>query len=128
MNEYLKSKTDPIDVIRLFPDLWPDDVPMSTPSKSSSTTAAVKTNLIKLVDKDLELGLLALINYLTEVRYNLQKQLNSSNSKSQSTKINQLLITIDTTLLKCYLQVNYALFNYVHIPFSITNIICHLLD
>lgn len=107
MKEFAKLQTDPCDVIRLFPDLWPQDGPMSTPTKNNSSAAAVaaKTILPKLVDKDLEMGLLALIDYLTEVRYNLQKELHSSDSKSQQNNTNRLLTIIDTTLLKCYLQV-----------------------
>lgn len=107
MKEFAKLQTDPCDVIRLFPDLWPQDGPMSTPTKTSSAaTVAAKTILPKLVDKDLELGLLALIDYLTEVRYNLQKELHSTDLKSQQNNTNRLLMIIDTTLLKCYLQVS----------------------
>lgn len=109
MKEFAKLATDPCYVIRLFPDLWPQDGPMSVLSKNSPTVAAaVKTNLPKLVDKDLEMGLLALIDYLTEARYNLQKELHTSDSKSFSSNTNQLLVIIDTTLLKCYLQVSPA--------------------
>lgn len=105
MKEFSKLQTDPCDVIRLFPDLWPQDGLMSTPTKHTHpTAAAARSNLPKLVDKDLELGLLALIDYLTEVRYNLQKELHSNDSKS-SHNTNRLLVIIDTTLLKCYLQV-----------------------
>lgn len=108
MKEFAKLNTDPCDVIRLFPDLWPQDGPMSTPTKNSSAAAvAAKTILPKLVDKDLEMGLLALIDYLIEVRNNLQKELSTSDSKSQQNNTNRLLTIIDTTLLKCYLQVIY---------------------
>lgn len=111
MKEFSKLETDPCDVIRLFPDLLPQDGPMSTStSKSSPTSAAATktTSLPKLVDKDLEMGLLALIDYLTEVRYNLQKELHTSESKSYSSNTNRLLSIIDTTLLKCYLQVSFS--------------------
>lgn len=105
MKEFAKLQTDPCDVIRLFPDLWPQDSLMSTPSKhTNASTAAARSILPKLVDKDLELGLLALIDYLTEVRHKLQKDLHSSDAKT-SQNTNRLFVIIDTTLLKCYLQV-----------------------
>nr|CAD7463732.1 unnamed protein product [Timema tahoe] len=74
------SKSDPYDVIRLFPDLIPQE------SRSSQD----QERLPKLQDRELENGLLALIEFLTE-------------------SIEQLLSIIDTTLLKCYLQTNDAL-------------------
>lgn len=101
MKEFSKLKTDPIDVIRLFPDLLPD----SGKNKLSSYS---KKPAPVLDEKDIEIGLLALIDYLTEIRYSLRQDLISKNdSKLSSGKnISALLSIIDTTLLKCYLQTN----------------------
>lgn len=115
MKEFLKLGTDPYDVIRLFPDLLPQ-------SEAVETTDNIK-------DKDLEVGLLALIEYLTEVRHKLQAEsqanvnargnLNDKTVVSKQTQ--QLLQIVDTTLLKCYLQTNDALvapllrLNYCHL-------------
>lgn len=105
MQEFSKLETDPCDVIRLFPDLLPKDS-LATPAKVPAT----KSNLPKLVDKELETGLLALIDYLTEVRHNLLCQLHKSESKTSDRNSNYLLSIIDTTLLKCYLQVIFGIF------------------
>ena len=91
MKELAKLKIDPCDVIRLFPDLWPQNankIP-TTPTTAPESIA----NLPKLEDRDLENGLLALIDYLVDQRF-IFKQ------KNKPTQI------IDTTLLKCYLQVS----------------------
>ncbi|GAB6031743.1 Vam6/Vps39-like protein [Chamberlinius hualienensis] len=101
--------TDPSHVIGLFPDLlphgyreqlkYPNDVPA-------------------LAGSDLENGLTALIDYLTQTRHSLLGILGQNNvdhaasivegnTVIQSNK--QLLQIIDTTLLKCYLQTNDAL-------------------
>lgn len=104
MREFAKLRTDPCEVIRLFPDLLPQDT-----SKQYGTTSAptpkpnpFATNLPKLEDRDLENGLLALIDYLVEVRQNLKKESHGKN-------LTPLLSIIDTTLLKCYLQTNDSL-------------------
>ncbi|XP_058451128.1 vam6/Vps39-like protein [Malaya genurostris] len=99
MKEFAKLNTDPIDVIRLFPDLLPD----SGKNKLSSYS---KKPAPVLDEKDIENGILALIDYLTEVRYSLRQELISkTESKLSSGKnISALLSIIDTTLLKCYLQ------------------------
>ncbi|XP_060532136.1 vam6/Vps39-like protein [Cylas formicarius] len=103
MKEFLKLGTDAYDVIRLFPDLLPQqgDYPESTRD---------------LTEKELETSRLALIDYLTEMRHKLQVDSQGSvnakgnlNEKSTSKSVNQLLQIIDTTLLKCYLQTNDAL-------------------
>lgn len=101
MREFIKLETDPCDVIRLFPDLFPKD---STVGKFASET---KSNLPVLVDKDLELGLLALIDYLTEVRFNLRRSIQQAEQNTFNKNSNYLLSIIDTTLLKCYLQVSF---------------------
>lgn len=106
MEEFLKLGTDPYNVIRLFPDL----LPQQNETESSS-------NVPKLQDRDLEEGLSALIEYLTSVRLkshldtqskatsNASGNLNERGSVSKATQ--QLLQIIDTTLLKCYLQVSF---------------------
>lgn len=116
MEQFLKLGTDPYEVIRLFPDL------VSPPSNANEPNEP-ETALIKLQDRDLESGLLALIDYLTEIRYKLinetqgkdkdAKDKVKGNNLAQMQKLkittsgatDQLLKIIDTTLLKCYLQV-----------------------
>lgn len=101
MREFIKLETDPFDVIRLFPNLFPKD-PVAT---KLSQSALAKSNLPVLDGKDLEMALLALIEYLTEVRFNLLRQMQIAELKQSSKNSNYLLSIIDTTLLKCYLQV-----------------------
>lgn len=101
MREFVKLETDPCDVIRLFPNLFPKD---SVATKLNQSTL-VKSNLPALDGKDLEMALLALIEYLTEVRFNLLRQMQNAETKPNSKNSNYLLSIIDTTLLKCYLQV-----------------------
>lgn len=111
MKEFLKLNIDPAEVIELFPDL--DGKPGSD-SKHKS-----------LKGKDLENALKALIEYLLELR----RRFGTSNaakaegggedsSKSEASQVGaqedtrsqrnvqQQLELIDTTLLKCYLQVH----------------------
>lgn len=107
MKEFAKLQTDPCDVIRLFPDLLAPQDNTKLPAKAA--------NLPILEDRDLENGLLALIDYLTEVRYHLKVSMQTSANNTLPTNIidtkpfgknlNSLLSIIDTTLLKCYLQV-----------------------
>lgn len=61
MKEFLILKTDPYDVIRLFPDLLPQ-----------STPAATQESHENLTDTEKENGIQALIDYLTEIRRNTQ--------------------------------------------------------
>ncbi|XP_046383475.1 vam6/Vps39-like protein [Ischnura elegans] len=104
MNEFLKLGTDPCEVIRLFPDLMPQ-----------LTGSQVNKAPVKLEEEDLEDGLLALIEYLTEVRNKLRVDIQPSGNEdivsgsSNSKSTEQLLQIIDTTLLKCYLKTNDAL-------------------
>ncbi|XP_054260195.1 vam6/Vps39-like protein [Macrosteles quadrilineatus] len=112
MKEFLKLDTDPYDVIRLFPMLLPQQARDEPKSSDKSS--------VKLDDMDLENGLLALIQYLTEVRRKiLDKKSAEKGFESKSTQ--QLMQIIDTTLLKCYLQTNDALVapllrrNYCHL-------------
>lgn len=100
MQEFIKLNTEPSDVIRLFPDLFPKD-PIS---KQLNQSALAKLNVPTLDGKDLELGLLALAEYLTEVRFNLMRQMHQQKTPNDKTLID--LSIIDTTLLKCYLQVS----------------------
>lgn len=109
MKEFTKLQTDPCDVIRLFPDLLPQDTSKQygTTSTPNPTPNPFGTNLPKLEDRDLERGLLALIEYLVDVRQNLKKELHgTSESKSFGKNLTPLWSIVDTTLLKCYLQTN----------------------
>lgn len=95
MEEFIKLDTDPYDVIRLFPDLLPQQ-----PNDPDTTPA------VKLQDKDLENGILALIDYLRDVRRKIPSSTENPNgSGSASKSALQLQQIIDTTLLKCFLQV-----------------------
>lgn len=110
MLEFSKLKTDPTNVINLFPDLLPSCEPVSVANKmtSSMTQSELMREMPKLADKDLENGLMALIDYLVEIRqqinYNHDKV--QSNAKSFGRNPKTLLSVIDTTLLKCYLETN----------------------
>lgn len=111
MHEFSKLKTDPTNVINLFPDLLPSCEPAGTVNRqmsSSMTQSELMREMPKLADKDLENGLLALIDYLVEIRqqinYNHDKV--QSNAKSFGRNPKTLLSIIDTTLLKCYLETN----------------------
>lgn len=113
MKQFQTLGTDPYEVIRLFPDL------VSQPTNANEMNEPV-TSSPKLQDRDLENGLLALIAFLTEVRHNLMgsgdskdKDKNDKSKDKDRTKnmtavaTEQLLKIIDTTLLKCYLQVRF---------------------
>lgn len=111
MLEFSKLKTDPTSVIKLFSDLLPSCEPVSSASNrmaSSMTQSDMIREMPKLVDKDLENGLLALIDYLVEVRQqvNYNQDKTSNNAKPYGRKPKVLLSIIDTTLLKCYLETN----------------------
>lgn len=64
MQQFLKLGTDPYDVIRLFPDLLPQQ-------QQQNSNDLIETAR-DLTDKELETGLLALIDYLTEMRHKPQ--------------------------------------------------------
>lgn len=111
MLEFSKLKTDPTNVINLFPDLLPSCEPAAIAlnrMSSSMTQSELMREMPKLADKDLENGLMALIDYLVEIRqqinYNHDKV--QSNAKSFGRNPKTLLSIIDTTLLKCYLETN----------------------
>lgn len=61
MKEFLILKTDPYDVIRLFPDLLPQSSPPTSQESHENLTDSEKEN-----------GIQALIDYLTEIRRNTQ--------------------------------------------------------
>ncbi|XP_023931071.1 vam6/Vps39-like protein [Lingula anatina] len=103
--------TDPANVIGLYPNLLPSEFrnKLSYPDKTPDLSGG-----------ELEKGILALIEYLTQRRNELQKDLSVSKEKELvssaivegSTTIKsrkQLGQIIDTTLLKCYLLTNDAL-------------------
>ncbi|XP_064600177.1 vam6/Vps39-like protein [Liolophura sinensis] len=107
MNIFTKLGTDASHVIGLYPNLLPQDYrnQLEYPDK-----------LPDLEGGELEKGLLALIDYLTQKRNELLKDINK---EMQSTAIvegtttikskKQLSQIVDTTLLKCYLHTNDAL-------------------
>ncbi|XP_065845324.1 vam6/Vps39-like protein [Oscarella lobularis] len=88
--------TDPREVIGLFPSL----LPKAAVQKQSEFRAPV------LAGQELEKGYLALIEYLLDKRHMLGKmkdtELDAERAQHQRT-MNEI---IDTTLLKCYVQVN----------------------
>jgi Vam6/Vps39-like protein vacuolar protein sorting-associated protein 39 len=108
MLEFSKLNTDPTNVINLFPDLLPSCEPAIIANKMTTSQSEMKRDVPKLADKDLENGLMALIDYLVEIRqqinYNHDKA--QSNAKSFGRNPKTLLSIIDTTLLKCYLETN----------------------
>lgn len=98
MDVFAKLNTDVCDIIRLFPGLLPQDL-------NNKSNPVNEKNTEKLEGKDLEYGLLALIDFLIEAR----KKGNLVESKSFGKSSTPLLSIIDTTLLKCYLQTNDSL-------------------
>ncbi|EFX65321.1 hypothetical protein DAPPUDRAFT_219389 [Daphnia pulex] len=102
---FFKLATDPSYVIGLFPDLLPVEF-----RKKVEYPEAVPV----LQGRDLDLAVLALIKYLTEVRNDLMSQNVKTGTNimdvGSSLKLRrQLLEIVDTTLLKCYLLTNDAL-------------------
>lgn len=95
MKEFLKLGTNVHHVIRLFPDLLP---PQGDEPKVEITS--------HLAGKELEEGLTALIEYLTQMRF--KYALEAQKNINTTANMNNVQI-IDTTLLKCYLQTNDAL-------------------
>lgn len=112
MAEFSKLKTDPCDVIRLFPNLLTSG---TTPVSTPTSAGIVPPSFPSFESRDLENGLLALIDYLVIVRFNVMKQMDAktgnSDSKQFGKNLSQMLSIIDTTLLKCYLQVNISCIN-----------------
>ncbi|GIY79149.1 hypothetical protein CDAR_216581 [Caerostris darwini] len=126
MDLFVKLETDPSHVIGLFPNLLPDEF---------RSSLEYPDRVPNLQENELENGLLALTDYLIEVRHRLKSDntgnvptmtaiMEAGKTKFRSKK--QLLQIIDTTLLKCYLQTNDALVasllrvkdNYCHIDES----------
>ncbi|XP_071480649.1 vam6/Vps39-like protein [Diadema antillarum] len=109
MKMFAKLGTDPAQVIGLFPDLLPKEYRLVLQYPSNPT---------ELSGANLEKGLTALIEYLTQKRQDLAKECNQQTVATPSTicegsKVvtsrRQRSLIIDTTLLKCYLQTNDAL-------------------
>lgn len=116
MEVFLKLKTDPSHVIGLFPELLPHQY---------WSQLKYPDTLPTLTGRDLENGLIALADFLTQVRYSLLKEVSSgkvdSDDASSSVSMmggsdratqhsrQQLLQIVDTTLLKCYIKTNSAL-------------------
>ncbi|XP_058605490.1 vam6/Vps39-like protein isoform X2 [Onychostoma macrolepis] len=109
MQVFAKLGTDPTHVIGLYPDLLPSDYrkQLHYPNPLPALSGA-----------ELEKAHLALIDYLTQKRSHLVKQLNDSDPFTTSPLMEgtptiksrkKLLQIIDTTLLKCYLHTNVAL-------------------
>lgn len=126
MDEFSELKTDPCDVIRLFPNLLPGSS-ATTPTASSASASSKAINEPALEGRDLESGLVALGAYLTDVRYDVREELrvyrNNGSTTTESKRFGnlpQLQSIIDTTLLKCYLQTNDSL-----VPSLIRSRFCH---
>uniref|UniRef100_A0A665WC49 VPS39 subunit of HOPS complex n=1 Tax=Echeneis naucrates TaxID=173247 RepID=A0A665WC49_ECHNA len=109
MQVFAKLGTDPTHVIGLYPDLLPSDYRKQLHYPNPLPT---------LSGAELEKAHLALIDYLTQKRSHLVKQLNDSDPSTTSPLVEgtptiksrkKLLQIIDTTLLKCYLHTNVAL-------------------
>uniref|UniRef100_A0A671PEJ7 Vam6/Vps39-like protein n=1 Tax=Sinocyclocheilus anshuiensis TaxID=1608454 RepID=A0A671PEJ7_9TELE len=109
MQVFAKLGTDPTHVIGLYPDLLPSDY---------RKQLHYPNPLPVLSGAELEKAHLALIDYLTQKRSHLVKQLNDSDPFTTSPLMEgtptiksrkKLLQIIDTTLLKCYLHTNVAL-------------------
>lgn len=123
MDEFAELKTDPCDVIRLFPNLLPGSS-ATTPTSASSKAISEPA----LEGRDLENGLVALGAYLTDARYHVREELRmyrkngsaTTESKRFGNNLPQLQSIIDTTLLKCYLQTNDSL-----VPSLIRSRFCH---
>lgn len=106
MDIFLQLGTDPSHVIGLFPDLLPMDYrnQLEYPDK-----------LPDLEGIELENGLLALIEYLIQVRHSMTKTTQNKTIQNSTALVEgsatiknkiQLLQIIDTTLVKCYLRTN----------------------
>lgn len=96
LTEFDKLNTDPADVIKLFPEL---------DGKSNEEKLEVK----KIKCKDLDIAINALIQYLLKLKKNILEQSHEPlNSQTETVKEShkEQLELIDTTLLKCYLEVN----------------------
>lgn len=93
MKEFIKLNTDPVDVLKLFPEL-------------DGKTDNESTN--KLKGKDLEDALNALIEYLVKHRskIGITEATSSQENTGSQRNLTQQMELIDTTLLKCYLQVH----------------------
>lgn len=109
MQVFSKLGTDPTHVIGLYPDLLPSDY---------RKQLHYPNPLPMLSGAELEKAHLALIDYLTQKRSHLVKQLNDPDPFTTSPLMEgtptiksrkKILQIIDTSLLKCYLHTNVAL-------------------
>lgn len=90
--------TDPSYVISLYPDILPENFRaqfLNYPVKPPNLEGAA-----------LEQGLLALIDYLLEVRRRIINEVANCRKESDVKKCQDLQSIIDTSLLKCYLHTN----------------------
>lgn len=124
MAEFAKLRTDPCDVIRLFPDLFPSSSGSAVAPglvSAAEATPATSTTAPALAGRDLENGLVALSAFLTDVRYHVREELKLRPANApESKRLAKDLAIIDTTLLKCYLQTNDSL-----VPSLIRYRFCH---
>lgn len=93
--------TDPSFVIALFPGIFPE--------RFRSQLLTDPINPPTLEGAILERGLMALIEYLVEVRQKVNKEISDGNPNTDYRKLNELQSIIDTSLLKCYLETNESL-------------------
>lgn len=109
MTIFYELDTDPSHIIGLFPDLLP---------QGFREQLEYPGILPELAGLDLENGLLALIEYLIQVRHSLMRDISLTDVGNATAIVEgtatiksrkQLLQIIDTTLLKCYIQTNDAL-------------------
>ncbi|KAI4463656.1 cnh domain containing [Holotrichia oblita] len=91
MKEFLILKTDPYDVIRLFPDLLPQSTPATNQESHENLTDTEKEN-----------GIQALIDYLTEIRRNTQTDVQVKGHPRKALELLQSEGTIDRNV--SYLQ------------------------
>lgn len=107
MKIFLDLNTNPHDVIKLFADFI-------NPSKSEFQPGSQ-------LPADVKQGLTAYIEYLTVMRRRVQTPPVTEDEEEKKKilkKNSDLLVTIDTTLLKCYLQVKlnkvmYVIFDFI---------------
>ncbi|KAF7488240.1 Vam6/Vps39-like protein [Sarcoptes scabiei] len=94
--------TDPSYIIALFPDILPD-------SFRAQLLSDTKT-IANLDGAILDQGLMALIEYLVEIRRKVNKEIfDVKKSDLEKRKLHELQSIIDTSLLKCYLQTHESL-------------------
>lgn len=93
---YLEIKEDPVNVISLYPHLLPSEL-------RATVTQPLPAAPPVLTGDDLKKGTEHLISYLTQIRYQVQQDIQQPNIGNSDRMIAQVT-TIDTTLLKCYIK------------------------